>query len=212
MGNHLYNSQLSADLLLTDPPYGIGAARRNFGGEGVRRHMTGLVAGKAIPKRDYGDAAWDDQPADPEMLELAIAQTSHQIIWGGNYFDLGPARCYLVWDKLRGDIDYADAELAWTTFDRSVRVIRWRWNGFMQQNFGRAKEHRYHPTQKPISVMNWALKQTPEGLTSLLDPWMGSGTSLIAAKQAGMSATGVEIDERYCEIAANRLSQEVLAF
>jgi DNA modification methylase len=200
------------DLLLTDPPYGIRAARRDFGGNGVKRHMTGLVAGKAIPKRDYGDAAWDDVACPQDLLDSAISSTTDQIIWGGNYFDLGPARCYLVWDKLRGDTDYADAEIAWTSFDRSIRVIRWRWNGFLQQNSGDDKEERWHPTQKPLSVMAWALKQAPETIASVLDPWMGSGTTLVAAKAAGIAGVGIEIEERYCEMAARRLSQEVLAF
>ena len=205
-------ADVSADLLLTDPPYGLGAARRNFGGNGVKRHMTGLVAGKAIPKRDYGDSAWDDATCDQELLNLAISRCPYQVIWGGNYFDLGPSRCCLVWDKLRGNTDYADAEIAWTNFDRVVRVIRWRWNGFLQQNSGNDKEERWHPTQKPLSVMAWAINQAPDTPSSILDPWLGSGTSLVAAKVAGMTGIGIEIEEKYCEIAAKRLSQEVLCF
>lgn len=205
-------ADVSADLLLTDPPYGLGAARRNFGGNVVKRHMTGLVAGKAIPKRDYGDSAWDDVTCDQELLNLAISRCPYQVIWGGNYFDLGPSRCCLVWDKLRGNTDYADAEIAWTNFDRAVRVIRWRWNGFLQQNSGNDKEERWHPTQKPLSVMAWAINQAPDTPSSILDPWLGSGTSLVAAKAAGMAGIGIEIEEKYCEIAAKRLSQEVLCF
>lgn len=199
-----------ADLLLTDPPYGLGAARRNFGGQGVKRHMTGIVAGKAIPKRDYGDSDWDDIPADVKVLQLAMEQTRYHIIFGGNYFDLGPSRCYLVWDKLRGETDYADAELAWTNLDRAVRVIRWKWNGFLQQNSGKDKEQRFHPTQKPLSVMVWSLNQAPDDCQSVLDPWAGSGTTLVAAKALGRTAIGIEIEEKYCEVAAKRLSQQVL--
>jgi DNA modification methylase len=202
----------AADLLLTDPPYGLGAARRNFGGQGVKRHMTGIVAGKAVPKRDYGDSAWDDAPADMDSLRLAIERSRYQIIFGGNYFNLGPARCYLVWDKLRGETDYADAELAWTNLDRAVRVIRWKWNGFLQQNSGKDKEERFHPTQKPLSVMVWSLNQAPDDCLTIVDPWAGSGTTLVAAKNLGRKAIGIEIEERYCEIAANRLSQSVLDF
>lgn len=198
------------DLLLTDPPYGLGAARKNFGGNGVKRHMTGLCSGKAIPKRDYGDSGWDDVPADLQTLQAAIALSKEQIIFGGNYFDLGPARCVLVWDKLRGETDYADAELAWTSLDRAVRVIRWRWNGFLQQNQD-SKEERFHPTQKPLPVMTWAIRQAPAGET-VLDPYMGSGTTLVAAKSLNRRAIGIEIEERYCEIAAKRLSQEVFDF
>lgn len=195
------------DLVLTDPPYGLGAARKNFGGNGVKRHMTGLVAGKEIPKRDYGDAAWDDTPADQEILDLLIAQSKHQIIFGGNYFDLGPAKCYLVWDKLRGETDYADCELAWTNLNKAVRIIRYKWNGFLIEK----PEERTHPTQKPLEVMKWALQHAPQDVDNILDPFMGSGTTLRAAKDLGRKAIGVEIEEKYCEIAVNRLRQEVLA-
>lgn len=202
----------SYDLLLADPPFGLGASRRKFGGHGVKQHRTGLLKGKCLPKRDYGDEDWDDAPADAETLRMAIDKTDRQIIWGGNYFDLGPARCYLIWDKLRGNTDFADCEMAWTNLDRAVRIIRWKWNGFLQQNSGNAAEPRYHPTQKPFSVMTWALSQVRPPAASVLDPWLGSGTTLIAAKAAGIAATGIEINERYCEIAARRLSQEVFNF
>lgn len=179
------------DLLLTDPPFGIGAARYNFGGAGVKRHVTGLCKGTAVPKTDYGDAAWDDSPADIATIRSAQAITRHHIIWGGNYFDLGPARCYLVWDKLRGDTDFADAELAWTNLDRAVRVIRHRWNGFLQEDM-KHKEKRVHPTQKPLRVTAWAISQAPSGCRTIFDPYAGSGTTLRAAKDMGLSAVGVE--------------------
>ena len=198
------------DLLCTDPPYGLGAARANFGGKEVVRHMSGVCRGKAIPKRDYGDSGWDDAPADDVALRRAISLSQWQIIFGGNYFELGKARCWLVWDKLRGETDYADAELAWTNLDKAVRVIRYRWNGFLTE--GDPRDERVHPTQKPVAVMHWAIRQVMSGFDTVLDPWMGSGTTLFAAKLLGKSAIGIEIEEKYCEIAARRLSQEVLNF
>jgi DNA modification methylase len=198
------------DLLCTDPPYGLGAARRAFGGNGVKRRMTGLLAGKCVPKRDYGDSGWDDAPADDVALRRAISLTEWQIIFGGNYFELGKARCWLVWDKLRGDTDYADAELAWTNLNKAVRVIRYRWNGFLTE--GDPRDERVHPTQKPVAVIHWAIRQVMEDFATVLDPWMGSGTTLFAAKLLNKSAIGIEIEEKYCEIAAKRLSQEVLNF
>jgi len=200
---------LKADLLLTDPPYGIGAANRSFGGgAGVKRHMTGLLRGKkAVPKRDYGHATWDDKPVADDLLMLAQGCCPHQIIFGGNYFNLGPARCFLVWDKLRGNTDYADAELAWTNFNRTVRVIRWKWNGFLQQ----VKEERHHPTQKPVGVMAWAIEQAPKECASILDPFMGAGSALVAARDLGRRAIGIELEERYCEITARRLEETALA-
>lgn len=197
------------DLLLTDPPYGIGAAREHFGGDGVKRHMTGLLKGKSVPKRNYGDAHWDDRPVDQATLMALIRLAKWQIIFGGNYFDLGPARCFLVWDKLRGDTDYADGELAWTNLQKSVRIKRWRWNGFLQENMAQ-KEERWHPTQKPLALIRWTIQQAPEHCRLILDPFMGSGTTLRAAKDMGRKAIGVEIEERYCEIAAKRMAQTVM--
>jgi DNA modification methylase len=199
-----------SDLLITDPPYGLRAARADGFGSGVKRHMTGLVSGKCIPRRDYGDAEWDDSPADLETLESCMALAKWHVIFGGNYFALPPARCWLIWDKLRGETDYADAEMAWTNLDRSVRLIRWRWNGFLTE--GDKRDERVHPTQKPCAVMHWAIRQAPSECARVFDPFAGSGTTLLAAKSLGRTATGIELEEKYCEIAANRLRQKVMQF
>ena len=183
------------DLLLTDPPYGIGAARGSFGDP------------ESVWRKDYGDSDWDDNPADMGNIRSVMGIAEHQIVWGGGtYFDLGTARCFLVWDKLRGANDYADAELAWTNLDRTVRVIRYLWNGYLKA----IPEDRFHPTQKPLAVIRWAIQQAPETCESILDPFMGSGTTLRAAKDLGRKAMGIELEERYCEMAAKRMRQEVL--
>lgn len=189
------------DLLLTDPPYGIGSARVGRGG----RQDGNAVA----PSADYGDATWDDQTQD-EPLAFARTLCKHQIIFGGNYYHLPPSRCWLVWDKENGANDYADCELAWTNIERPVRRIVYRWHGMLQQHAGVKKEKRVHPTQKPEPVMVWALQHAPADVQTVLDPFMGSGTTLVAAKRLGKRAMGIELDERYCEIAAQRLSQEAL--
>jgi DNA modification methylase len=185
------------DLLLTDPPYGIGEARKDNASRGVIAAAT-----------DYGVSAWDDKTAE---APLAFARTlcRHQIIFGGNYYDLGPASCYLVWDKENGANDFADCELAWTNLKKATRKITYRWQGMLQQP-GRPKEQRQHPTQKPEPVMVWALGHAPQDVRTVLDPFMGSGTTLVACKRLGKAATGIELDERYCEIAAKRLSQGAL--
>lgn len=200
---------MAADLLCTDPPYGLKAARKGAFGSGVKRSMSGLVKGKAVAKRDYGDSHWDDEPCDQELIDMARAACPFQIIFGGNYFHLPPSKCWLVWDKLRGETDFADGEIAWTNLDRALRIIRFRWNGFLTEPG--CSDDRVHPTQKPLSVITWAIKKAPESCASVLDPFMGSGTTLVAAKNLGRKAIGIEIEEKYCEIAAKRLSQEVLA-
>ncbi len=199
-----------ADLLCTDPPYGLNmgsAAHRQ--GQGVKRHMSGLVKGKAIKPRNYGDSDWDSSAPDSDLIDLIRSCAPLQIIFGGNYFALPPSKCWLVWDKLRGNTDFADCELAWTNLNKSVRRIAYRWNGFLVAPG--SKDVRVHPTQKPLAVMQWAIEQAPATVRTILDPFMGSGTTLEAAKLLGRSATGIEQDERQCENAAQRLAQEVFA-
>lgn len=194
-----------ADLLCTDPPYGIGADRNERGG---KRH------GKAkAPSKDYGVGDWDSASPPRWMIEQAIAHADHAIVWGGNHLAIDrPASCWLVWDKDNGDNGYADCELAWTTLPQAVRMIRHRWMGMLQERGGIDKEPRFHPTQKPLRVMRWSITQAPEECQTILDPWMGSGTTLRAAKDLGRRAVGIELSERYCEIAATRLAQGVLDF
>lgn len=189
-----------SDLLLTDPPYGIGEAA---GKNRTRVHAT-------IPK-DYGNDSWDDEPTPRDLLDLAIGSAQQAVIFGGNYFGLPASPCWLVWDKDNTG-DFADCELAWTNLAWAVRRIRYRWNGMIQEHGGVAKEPRFHPTQKPVAVMAWALKVARITSGTVLDPFMGSGTTLVAARAAGLRAIGVEREERYCEIAAKRLAQGVFDF
>ena len=200
------------DLLLTDPPYGIGeAAGKNasrnkpFGKSLPHNSKNTIVAAK-----DYGNSDWDNQPASDSDLFLARQQTASQIIFGGNYFSLPPSSCWLVWDKVNGDSDFADCELAWTNRKSAVRMFRWKWNGMLQEDMSH-KETRVHPTQKPLALMKWCLSLFPDAKT-VLDPYCGSGTTLVAAKAMGLTAIGIEREEKYCEIAAKRLSQEVFDF
>jgi DNA modification methylase len=186
------------DLLLTDPPYGIGESR------GRNKSRSKMAVSK-----DYGDSAWDDAPAPTWLLEWARSLARWHVIFGGNYFALPPATCWLVWDKDNGANDFADCELAWTNLEKAVRRLRFRWQGMLQEP-GCPREHREHPTQKPEAVMRWALMQAPPDCLTVLDPFMGSGTTLVAAKRLGRKAIGIESDERYCEIAAKRLAQGAL--
>ena len=188
----------SFDLLLTDPPYGINAARAG---------KIGSPGPKGIAVTQFIKSEWDAS-TQPEALGIAREVCRHHIIFGGNYYDLPPARCWLVWDKDNTG-DFADCELAWTNLDKAVRKLSYRWNGMLQEP-GCPREVRVHPTQKPEPVMRWALMHAPRDVRTVLDPFMGSGTVLAACKRLGRSAVGIEVDERYCEIAASRLAQEAL--
>jgi len=188
------------DLLLTDPPYGIG--------ESSKKQATRQGHGLAN-QRDYGDYEWDKAPPPRWFLDAAQESAATSILWGGNYYGLPASPCWLVWDKDNGNTDFADCELAWTNMNRAVRKFKWKWQGMLQENMGDKKEHRVHPTQKPLALMRWCLSLVPDAAT-VLDPWLGSGTTLVAAKLEGRHAVGIELSEKYCEIAAERLRQGVL--
>lgn len=190
------------DLLLTDPPYGIkqdkGMGGGGFDGFGGRKKRT--------PKKYTG--GWDEKRPDLEVLSMCIAAATIHIIWGGNYFsDLLPVRNkWLVWDKEQTMPSYSDAELAWTTLG-GVAVKMFRYCG---AGLAAVEKNREHPTQKPLALMQWCLEKAPDAQT-ILDPFAGSGTTGRAAKDLGRKAWLIEREEKYCEIAARRMAQEVLA-
>ena len=181
---------------IIDPPYGIGESREKIMSRGRVHGSNGLLL------TDYGDFDWDSKPASPEALAHIRRITKTQAIFGGNYFDLPPTNCWLIWDKLNSG-DFADGEMAWTNLDRAVRIFRHRWNGMI-----RASEQgkRFHPTQKPVALMRWVIEQLhiPAGAT-ILDAYMGSGPVGVAAIQLGYNYIGIEKDERYFQIAKRRI-------
>jgi len=179
------------DAVVTDPPYGIGEAA----GKNKSR-------GKLAVAVDYGDLEWDNEPCPPKALSLMRHCGNLQIIWGGNFFDLPPTSCYLVWDKMNGKTDFADCELAWTNLKQAVRLIKWQWNGMIRKGH----EPRCHPTQKPLGVMKWCLEHLPDSQT-ILDPFMGSGTTGVACANLGRKFIGIEIEEKYFDIACKRIDQ-----
>lgn len=187
-----------ADLVLTDPPYGLK--------ENAHRVASRT---KLAETTDYGDFSWDSEPASEEEIAATLAAAPKAIIWGGNYFGLQPSRGWLVWDKLNSG-NFADCELAWTNLKTSVRLFRFMWNGMLRDGEARG-EKRVHPAQKPVELMTWCLSFVPEARL-VLDPFMGSGTTLVAAKNLGLRAIGIDTEEHNCEIAAKRLRQEILPF
>lgn len=172
------------DLVLTDPPYGLGD--KLLGGNWGRRIGAAAV--------------WDQEPADVAPI---LALNVPTIIWGGNYFNLPLSRCWLIWVKRDAVPTVATVDLAWTNFDAPSKYFDTT-NG----------ERNGHPTLKPLRLFSWCIQRADNYCTPslILDPFMGSGTTLRAAKDLGRKAIGIEIEERYCEIAAKRMSQEVFDF
>lgn len=190
------------DLVLTDPPYGID---ENSNKQKTRGRLTAVT--------DYGDFNWDKEAPSKEFLDMIRSKGEIQVIFGGNFFELPPTSCFFVWDKDNGTNDFADCELAWSNLKSATRLKRYRWNGMLQENM-QDKEQRVHPTQKPLSVLQWILNivMKKHEIKSVLDPFMGSGSVLRMCKNNLIHSVGIDKEERYCEIAAKRLSQEVLSF
>jgi len=173
------------DLVLTDPPYGIGEDGGRF------RDRKG--GGHRVLER----MGWDGARPAPWVFGLMIEKADAAVIWGGNYFaDLLPAsKGWLYWNKLMGG-DFSDGELAWTSWDRALRHFQYC-----------NKEHgKEHPTQKPVPLLAWCLNFAPDAKT-VCDPFMGSGTTGVACAQLGKAFTGIERERRYFDIACERIER-----
>lgn len=178
------------DLVLTDPEYGL-----------AEKWQGGTWGSKPMYSKDA--RKWDRVAPNKRVTDYVRSFAKHCVFWGGNYFDLPPSRCWLVWEKPKLNT-MSDCELAWTSWDKPAKSItRPRLNGQKQ-----------HAAQKHLEVMIWCIQMADEEgvVKTILDPFLGSGTTLVAAKQLNRQATGIEIEEKYCEIAAKRCSQEVLDF
>lgn len=180
------------DAVVTDPPYGIDEAA----GKNASR-------GNLAVAKDYGDEDWDSQPISPELMRIVRAAGDYAVIFGGNYYDCPPASCWLVWDKENGTNDFADCELAWTNLPKAVRRIKFMWNGMLRAH---GEPRGDHPTQKPIGVMKWCIGHVPGPARLILDPFMGSGTTGVAAVEMGRQFIGIERVQRYFDIACRRVA------
>ena len=179
------------DAVITDPPYGIGSW-----------NSTG---GNSLGARECEQInRWDSRVAE-HVLRLAIAAAPIAVCWGGNYLMdiLGSCRAPLIWDKALRGMHFADGEMAWTNFTwGTLRILNFPLSA------GDTKGNRVHPTQKPIEVMRWSIEQTKTRPNDLiLDPFMGSGTTGVAAVKLGRRFIGIEIDPGYFEIAKRRISE-----
>jgi DNA modification methylase len=175
------------DAVVTDPPYGIG-------GKWDRPNGFGSCGGKLWT----GDAGWDAETQPEALAESLNHSDGRGIVWGGNYYGLPPSRGYLVWDKMQTGFSLADSELAWCSDPITPKTFR----------FARAQlasEGKRHPTQKPLALITWCLSFLPDAQT-ILDPFMGSGTTGVACANLGRTFIGIEREPAYFDIACERIA------
>lgn len=185
------------DLAIVDPPYGIKQG-------GDTNHTRSCIA----TSKNY-HAFSDELPPDETYFSQLQRVSRNQIIFGANHFiDMIPipSSCWIVWDKENGENDFADCELAWTSFDKAVRKFSFRWQGMLQGDM-KNKEHRIHPTQKPVALYKWLLANYAKEGDKILDTHVGSASSLIACEDMGFKYVGFEIDEEYYKESKARLDQ-----
>jgi site-specific DNA-methyltransferase (adenine-specific) len=181
------------DLALVDPPYGIDCFKN-------------IKETKNKTKNRFISGAWNDNyPSELYFKEL-FRVSKNQIIWGGNYFDLPPTRCYIFWDKMVQVENFADGELAWTSFDKNAKQFRYAWGGLSDGVLGRnKKEKSIHPTQKPVALYKWILDKYAKENDKILDTHLGSGSIAIACHDYGFELTACELDKEYYDKAIQRI-------
>lgn len=188
------------DLAIVDPPYGIGES-------GKTNHTRGKLA-KAKTYKAF--AGGDAEPPSLEYFYELRRVSRNQIIWGANHFIdrmPWPSSCWVVWDKLNGETDFADCEIAWTSFSSAIRRFAFRWQGMLQGNMSE-KERRIHPTQKPVALYNWLLERYAKPGDKILDTHMGSGSIAIACHYRKHPLVACELDPDYYQAALARIERE----
>jgi site-specific DNA-methyltransferase (adenine-specific) len=184
------------DLAIVDPPYGDTLVQGGYcAGKG----------GGVAKNRDYNNALWKQKAPDFDYFNYLKRVSKNQIIWGANHFgNMPPSSCWVVWDKVNGKSHFADCELAYCSFETTVRKFEFMWSGMLQQNM-KEKEHRIHPTQKPVQLYKWLLQNYAKEGDKILDTHLGSGSIAIACYDMGFDLTGYEIDADYYNAAVKRL-------
>ena len=176
------------DLAIVDPPYGINAANMQMGNNS---------------RKKWGKKDWDKNTPTPEYWNELFRVSKNQIVWGGNYFYLPPSKCWVVWDKNNGESDFADGEMAWTSFDKPMRIKKIHWTG-SASNWEDTKG-KIHPTQKPVKLYEWLLMNYAKEGDKILDTHLGSGSIAIACHNLGYDLTGYELDKEYYDNAIKRI-------
>ncbi len=180
------------DLVLTDPPYGIGVNKMQLGNRKTETFYSG---------------DWDSHSPDSDTIAMLMKAGCEQIVFGGNYMNNLPiSRGWVVWDKNNGASSFADGELIWTSYDIPLRIKKVHWVGSAPK--WEDTKAKVHPTQKPVSLIEYLINIRL--VETILDPFLGSGTTAYCAKKLNRKCIGIEIEEKYCEIAAKRCSQSVM--
>ena len=187
------------DLAIVDPPYGIGE-------DGAKNHSRG----KATKPTLYTPKNWDSTAPQKEYFKELKRVSKNQIIWGANHFieniPNSNSSSWVVWDKQNGNNDFADCELAYTSFKSAVRKYAFRWAGMLQGDM-KNKEVRIHPTQKPVKLYEWLLMNYAKKGDKILDTHLGSGSIGIACHNLGYDLTACELDKEYYDKAIKRIEQ-----
>ena len=176
------------DLAIVDPPYGLG--KRTTDGGTLKNTQTKFM-------QDIRRTNWDDNKPTQEYFTELFRISGNQIVCGGNYFDLPPTRCFIVWDKMTYPPTMSQVEYLWTSFDSPARLKQINSND----------PYRQHPTQKPIALYKWLLTKYAKPNDKILDTHVGSASSLIACEDMGFEYVGFELDKDYYEAAQKRLKQ-----
>lgn len=203
------------DLAIVDPPYGLGEAGKR---SGTRSSKAGAqkfwgsknTRGTAIKSTVFADKNWDNEPPPAAYFEELKRVSKNQIIWGANHFAdriniASPA--WIVWDKDNGASNFADCELAYSSFPTAVRLFKYRWSGMLQGDM-KNKEKRIHPTQKPVKLYQWLLSKYAKPGDRILDTHLGSGSIAIAAHFHNVDFVGIELDQDYFEATSQRVREE----
>jgi site-specific DNA-methyltransferase (adenine-specific) len=177
------------ELAVVDPPYGIKEPA-------FRRNDKNAPSKKATKTKEYNVAVFNQDVPSDEYFDELFRVSNNQIIWGGNYFGLRASRCWIVWDKVTYDAQWADGELAWTSFKSSVRIFQFAWNGMIQGDM-KNKEVRIHPTQKPKQLYKWLLREFAQHGDRILDTHGGSRSLAIACHEMGFDHVSCELDDDY---------------
>ena len=218
--NVAYNADCMAAMReMPDKAFDLAVVDPIYGDVTTGDYITGKSADGVGPHPKHHDTAWQQEKTGTDYFRELFRVSKNQIIWGGNYFAKEIARdsqCWIVWDKCHPEgIKFADAELAWTSFDSKVRIFRYLWNGMCQgmpgdgermQGDKRLNEKRIHPMQKPVALYTWIFKNYAKKGDRILDTHLGSGSSRIAAYSAGLDFTGYEIDKTYFDLQEKRFA------